>query len=333
MLKIISRIIVVPVLLIVAGLIYIDPYNLLYDQHWKYNYPKANKDLPWVRFLWDGTTINGRHYDKAAMLLPVTVEGIPASANFCCQFDLGAVFTMLYGNTLEPYLQYSPALKSKVDHNLWHKCMKNTGLQIGDIWIRSDQLLIYKHYGDAPSKDSLFSHQMKAIGTIGIDICQDKVLVIDYPNTRLCLLDSVPAEYRTHLCDMTVTASGRALLKMKHKGKEYDLFYDTGSSTFPLWVSKSMAADFSASLVDDTVVGSQWGNLLTVYGRRMTDTVTVGGKLFSNFELFNNNYFGSSLLTNLAIKALGFSALSGNGLFYNSIFIPDFKTKNSELYK
>ena len=321
--KMITTTLIVITLLAGAGFIYLDPYNVLYAQHWKFKYP-STPVLPWVHFLWDGTTVGGKHHEKAAMIFPVKIDNI--AANFYCQFDLGAIYTMLYGNTLSAYMNNSASLSNKQGKRLWHKCLNNITIQIDSLSLQGDRVQVFKNYGDSISRDSLFSDEPKMIGTIGVDVCQDKVVIIDYPNQRICFVDSLPVSYKATY-DMKVSSSGRPFLRMKHNGKEYWLFYDTGSSLFPLWVSKSMVADFSPYPITDTIVGSTWGDYMTVYGRPVKDTITVGGKSFSNFEMYNNNLFASKIVTSCAINALGFGGLTGNALFYNSIVILDFKNK------
>ena len=47
--------------------------------------------------------------------------------------------------------------------------------------------------GEPVPRDSLRSPSPKPVGTIGADFLDRKVLVIDYPRRRMCVLDSVDA--------------------------------------------------------------------------------------------------------------------------------------------
>jgi len=50
---------------------------------------------------------------NVAINIPVTLENFPYKLDM--QFDLGAVTSVFYGNSIEPYLEFHPELKSKID--------------------------------------------------------------------------------------------------------------------------------------------------------------------------------------------------------------------------
>lgn len=309
----------------IMGFVYLDPYNIRYSQHWTCNHVQTNDTLPWFSFTWEGYSDHGKTRERSAMLLPVRIDGV--AANFYCQFDIGAVFSVLYA-PFNVYIDNVGTLHSKVSRHLGTKCLENITIETGCMKLHCDRLKLRNVYAnDTIPVSEMYSNDRKLIGTIGVDVCQDKVLIIDYPNARLCIIDSVPACYSGRMYDMKQTGAGRAILRMEHKGKEYDLFYDTGSSIAPLWVSKSMVADFTAAPVDDTIVANSWGKPMYIYGRPMKDTVFIAGKPFSDFELLSNNKFASRFMASLAVRALGFSGLIGNALFLNSTVILDFKHK------
>ena len=58
--------------------------------------------LNWIPFEWVSDSISGKYFDKLAINIPVSIDGLPHKFNM--QFDLGAVTTVIYGNSIAKYL-------------------------------------------------------------------------------------------------------------------------------------------------------------------------------------------------------------------------------------
>jgi hypothetical protein len=57
----------------------------------------------WIPFNWEGDSVSGKYFDKLAITIPVTLNNLPNK--FKMQFDLGATVTVIYGNSIKPYLE------------------------------------------------------------------------------------------------------------------------------------------------------------------------------------------------------------------------------------
>jgi hypothetical protein len=54
----------------------------------------------------------------------------------------------------------------------------------------------FENFGTTIDKDSVSSVTEKQIGTIGPDLFQNKILIIDYPQKRIGVCQEVPKQYR-----------------------------------------------------------------------------------------------------------------------------------------
>jgi hypothetical protein len=80
-----------------------------------------------------------------------------------------------------------------------------------------------------------WTNDREVIGTIGADLIEDKILIIDYPRKRLFLQEKLSNEASSKIrwADF-VFVQGSILLPAILKGKKTVLYFDTGSSAFEL---------------------------------------------------------------------------------------------------
>ena len=178
--------------------------------------------VPWIPFEWVGDTISGRFFDKLAINLPFSIEGIPHQ--FSSQFDLGATSTMVYGNAFVPYLEAFSEVAAALDtankdYQIQGQsvgALKGVTFSLGDVVFSDQELLYFDGFGDTLTVDSIASASVKHIGTVGPDLFQNKVLLIDFPNQRIASVDSLPTDYRDNatLVDMKLD-HGRIKLRVR----------------------------------------------------------------------------------------------------------------------
>ncbi len=152
-------------------------------------------------FVWKGDTISGRFIPNLAINIPVSIDNLPYE--FYMQFDLGAVTSVFYGNSLEPYLELHPELRNKIDstqafyiQSQKNIKLSNINLKLGEIDFKSREIGLFSEYGDSLTIDSVKTNTSKRIGTIAPDLFQDKILIIDYPKSQICIADKIPRKYR-----------------------------------------------------------------------------------------------------------------------------------------
>ncbi len=297
-----------------------------YTQHWVSISKEKTSSLPWIKFEWTGDSLGKRYFDKAAMKVPVEIENLPHA--FDMQFDMGSNVTMLYENPIKPYIGQYGILKQKLLQDKKEKIdgkplqqMKGMLLGLDSQYFKSDFVILNNGYGDRLTKDSMFTPTPKQIGTIGVDICHDIILVIDYPNKRFCLLERLPDEYNCDFNDFTLSSNGKVILDMIFKDKKYKVLFDNGSSLFPLIVKHNMMDAFSKANNTDTLSISSWGQHIDFIDRPLKDSIYIGGRAFSDIEIYTSLKPGQE---NIPTEC---DAVTGNALFWNNIVIIDFKNK------
>lgn len=289
---------------------------------------QQTKSLPWIHFDWETTTISGRTFDKAGIMLPVKIAGIPYS--FKAQFDLGATISMLYGNTLAPYLEKFPALKSKLDtastimiESKPRSTFKDVDMQLDKINFPGKRLAYFDGFGDTLTADSMNTAAVKVIGTIGPDICKGKVLIIDFPHQRICVTDVVPAAYQKASFVPCYMESGRLRLPFTFNGQKGDVLFDTGSSVFSLITTPANLAMVSAAGAPDvdSLNVSTWGSYHMFYAKNITATVKLGNRTLEKGHVF---YEPTGLWKGFFEKEKLWG-ITGNAYFLENTVIIDYK--------
>ncbi|WP_090024422.1 pepsin/retropepsin-like aspartic protease family protein [Chryseobacterium oleae] len=283
---------------------------------------------PWFPFSWYAAKISGKNFDKVAMLVPVKVNDL--NADFTLQFDLGSDATLVYGNTIDSYYKESEIKNfliesSKSTDNGGKNVYKTKGLIYHLGKLSKDNLFYKEGYGDKIAKDSLFTKKPKHIGTLGADVFNNKILIIDYPNKRMCVLDSLDNHWKKVTTFVDVKSNnGRLHIPLTIAGKTHWFLFDTGASLFPINTNKELWT----SLVDqtaktDTIIANSWGEKVKFYGRPIKEKVYLGKrKLENDYAWYNDNKRLQEFNTTENVDGL-----TGNAFFVNNIIVLDFKNK------
>lgn len=275
------------------------------------------QSLEWIPFNWEGDTISGEYIEKAYIYIPVKIEGL--SDDFTMQFDLGTYSSVFYGNTLEPYLEKSPSLASKLDLT---GMFKNVSLQMGTVKFNGLDIGYKKNFGEDVPEDSLHSKAPKHIGTIAPDMFRDKILLIDYKSCRLAISDSLPVEYKDLPAEKIEIIEGIMRLPFRINGKECKLLFDTGSSPFQLVTTKERALDISDSVIIDSLSGPLWwGKEITFYGLEINKPIEFGGKVLKSSRV----YYDKDGLWDGVYNSFDVWGITGNAYFFDKIVIIDYK--------
>jgi len=195
--------------------------------------------LQWIPFNWVGDSVSGKYFDKLAITIPVTLDNLPNK--FRMQLDLGATVTVIYENSFKHYLDTYSELKNKIDTTLKFRMQsqtnykfKNLGLKLGNVSFGNRNIGHFKNFGDSISIDSINTKSEKDIGTIAPDLFENKILIIDYPNKRICVTTELPEQFsKAQFRDYKIKG-GRIKIPITINGKDEDVMFDTGSSLFAL---------------------------------------------------------------------------------------------------
>ena len=282
----------------------------------------------WISFEWKGDSIGNKYFDKIAMFIPVTFKGIPDK--FKAQFDLGSNASVIYGNSFNPYLTVYPEYTRKLDtintevsvESEKQGELKNVELSLDSFNVTLAMLPYFKNYGNKMTADSLKSATIKHIGTIGADIVQNKILIIDYQNKRMTILDSLNPELKSKFdfvdCKMT---RGRFIIPLTVNGKIQWYMFDTGASLFPIITDEDNWKSFCDISKIDTLKIASWGTFYNVYGAKTNKDI-----YFNKTKLPPTTAYMMTLKSYIEMfKQEQISGTTGNAYFLNNIVALDFK--------
>lgn len=291
----------------------------------------AQDNMPWINFSWKSEVSNGKLLEKAAMILPMRINNTPYA--FDAQFDLGAVSTMIYGNTFAPYLAEDPVLQKQINSKKTvmiegKTCPYFEGLSIylDNVEFPNQSVALFKDFGDVMTIDSIHTPTTKHIGTVAADFFNTKILVIDFLNQKLCSIEELPAEWtkNINLVDIEyIEGNNWIILPLQVGDTVRKVVFDTGSSLFPLVSSHSKIAQISDvnKIADSTTVLS-WGVEETVYGYTPKVNISLGTTKFIPLPVYT-----SQGLDDESLDAAGFWGIVGNRYFLNNVIIIDYKNK------
>ncbi|MFT3750051.1 MAG: hypothetical protein QM768_17165 [Agriterribacter sp.] len=254
--------------------------------------------------------------------------------DFTMQLDLGAVHTVFYGKPLAPYLKMSPELADKLDTTLVQgyvgfdacRIFKHINLYLDKVPFEDIQVGHYADFGDSISIDSAKTTTPKHIGTIAPDLFQGKVLIIDYPNQRLSILDSIPTilQRKTDFVTFKIR-NGRIKIPFVIDDVEKDLLFDTGSSLFSIFTSKDNSHFFTepTTPIVDSIIGNQWKQTIKLYGQKITKNIKFGKLKMKPSLVYSLDDKGQKQFEDEE-NIIG---ITGNNYFLNKLVIIDYKNR------
>ncbi len=285
------------------------------------NNSRGKSTISWTKFEWTNGELGGKKFDKLTINIPCKVEGIKNPVTF--QFDLGSNLTRVYENTFSSLYTINPELEHNIKRisvlQFWNKSknFEDLSISFGNYTATNKTAFVYKNYGERMKVKN--QNDTIHLGTIGADIFNDKVLIIDYPNNQFAICENIPKDYQDNLIDIEISKYGFAILPMKIHGKNYSITFDNGSSIFPIITKAKNISNYSTSADIDTIQISSWGQIHAVTGKLIKDTFELAGQKFSDIKVYANH------------SGLGIDnetdGMRGNALFWDRTIIIDFKNK------
>jgi len=265
------------------------------------------QDIPWANFTWVSDSFGNKYFDRSAMYIPATIQGLPY--NFIFQFDLGSDITRIYEKNARSITAKHPAFN-----------FKKLSIHFGPFTIANKNCYIEPGYGDQLNPDTIHKNTALHIATIGSDVFQNKILIIDYPNKRFSILDTLPAIFqKIVMTSISLDKNGRVLLPMQYKGENFKVLFDNGSSVFPLLTSPSHISIFSSGRDVDTIQVPAWGEMHNITAKPLKDTIIIANRKIADILVYTDQ--------NSKESSAQYDAITGNALFWNQVIILDFKNK------
>lgn len=251
------------------------------------------------------------------MMIPLKIRDLPYVVFF--QFDLGSNMTMLYGNALDTIAVKHPEIRKSialVDRKQGIQAYKNIELQMEKYSAFNPNCYVASYYGQNFLSSDLDTDTVQ-VGTIGVDMFQGKILVIDYPGQRFAICDVLPNELATTLYDIELDKTGRAILPMQIHNKTYRVMFDNGSSLFPIIGPTNLVESLAKNPYSDSMTISSWGKHHMVKGKLLTDSFRLAGHVFPGCMVYADSRDEA--------KSEHYDLIAGNALFWDHIVIIDFK--------
>lgn len=274
-----------------------------------------------MSFLWQGDSACSKWEANAAILIPVKIKHCPRT--FYMQFDLGAPYSLLYKNKLS-------AIQTRYPKSIF---LKETDTQLENFLLKADQIpVVAKKIAVAQFDSSTIDWEnntgIDIIGTIGADLIDGKVIVIDYPHKKLTITQAIPEKLAAGmpLYDF-IYSHGNVLLPVKLRGKQTILYFDTGSSMFELLTNKETCRQLA---VPNTILAQcpvkSWNQFLTA------NTLLSNGRI----EIANVSIPIHAVAYIEGVKdaqvermsKMGIGGMTGNKLFLHYILVLD--TRNQK---
>jgi hypothetical protein len=272
------------------------------------------KEFNWQAFKWIPIEMNNKLYDKAAIFVPIQFED--SEKTFWLQLDTGAN-TQFDGVTFD---SINPPHRIIQTGTAYDKVRFNG--KIAGYETQNAKFVSMKKWGGIVKE----SDQEINIGTLGLDFFEDKILVLDFPNSRLAIVTSesllpteitkdvtyYPAEMISNFFAISLTA----------KGASHMIAYDTGSSAFPLLLNHDLWQQLTGrdGTEPENIIreGPAWGNLITFIGAPSLEELFL-----SDLSLGNPGVFFRKDKPDW-FKESGIDGVMGNEPFYDdSIVILD----------
>jgi len=269
--------------------------------------------------------IQSEYSDFAAILLPIKLEGIPHT--FYMQFDTGVPTTTFYKGKLEAIREKYPDKIPAIDPEA--KLVKQT-LQLGEMRVKSDKFKLYD-YGKTPInwEDS----SIIRIGTLGSDMLEKKLTIIDFKSDCVFFGDSLPElEGDVQFHDL-VFKGRRTLIPASIGGKKGNMMHDTGSSGFEFITSKKTWKKLArkGAKPKEAFKVKSWKRELSTY-QIDTDAEMLFGS--TSVKLKQVTYVeGASFMQSAMTRMTGLGGMIGNEIFLDKILIFDCKNKRYSVVK
>jgi hypothetical protein len=283
----------------------------------------GNYTLP---LTWKGDSLHGQWEPHAALLIPVYLPGCPAP--FYMQFDTGSPYSLFYTNKLQAIHRKYPAISYL---QTIRDSLKDMHFKAGKLSIKARAIAVNQF--DSRGIDWNHKTNPEIIGSLGTDLIENKVVVIDYPRQQLSIADSLPADWQ-HKLTLTdfMFMQRRILLPATLLNKKTILYFDSGSSAFTLLTDQATCLKLSADSTPPVRYPVQsWNKTLIANTIATHDSITVATL---SLPLYQVTWIeGASAAQVNQMMKMGLGGMTGNKLFLSYVLVLDTKNKKMGLIK
>lgn len=279
-----------------------------------------------IPFIWQGDSIGGQWEPHAALLIPVRLAHCPR--RFYMQFDLGSPYSLLYRNMLTAIQRKYPQALPPGEPG---KNLNNISFEAGGTRVIAGEIAVEQF--DSTAIDWSNEDGADIIGTIGTDLIDGKVAVIDYPGCQLSISPVMPAALLPHLSLTDFMYVRRSiLLPVKLQGDTKMIFFDTGSSMYELLTDESTCRQLAVRNAEHLRRRvKSWNKYITANSFASDETIEIAGK---KIPLRYATYMeGVSDAQVKQMARMGIAGMTGNKLFLNYKLVLDTRNKKFGLVR
>lgn len=266
--------------------------------------------MNWSNFAWTA--------EKEAMYVPVKLEF--DASTYWLQLDTGCEETLIYDF---PLRQLTGQTEFKGKYFVLNG-------KIGNYEFRNERFRIKRNYG----KEILPSAKFNEIGTLGLDFFMQRILIIDYPNDRFCVCDSLTELPEELLKKAEFTRVRIKFGKLFLEELEFDnkplkgIFLDTGSSRFTLvFLLKSRWQKFTGKKCtqqgDYYLELPAWGKKVSLIGAKAKGILRLRDLEIENPMVYFDPHLPISGIKRFLMR-IGMSIFKVNGIMGNEPFYNEY---------
>ncbi|HKK64127.1 MAG TPA: hypothetical protein VJ951_16295 [Bacteroidales bacterium] len=280
---------------------------------------------------WSYDTLNDTQRRKTAMFVPVYINDIGQEA--LMQFDLGANLSGFYYKTINLLGDSIPELNDKIKRTeKGTPYFENAKISLNKgVTLHKDKLYMWKHMGHDSLPESL-----PVIGTLGYDILDNYILIIDYVNDRIALVESIPDELEKKITYIPKSDLEKfpVILPFKLGEKKIRLFFDTGSSSAQVLTSTKRLKRVSLNReIEPLDSGYSWGNLNIEY-KATIQKIKNPGLYIDDIYLQQVQVTGMDRFNTIfSLTGRYLYGFTGNVVFENCVVVIDRKNNKFGLVK
>lgn len=273
-----------------------------------------------VNILWKGDSVNGNWEAHSALLLPVKLPG--CSKQFYMQFDLGAPGTLFYKSSIQEIQSKYPRLKMNINSS---DILSDFRFLVGNTPVLADSAKVIAYQNN--SIDWKNKESIEIIGTIGGDFIENRFVIFDFRSDRIIIGTELSKEIQESVKFTDFMYIRRTvLLPSEINGKKTVLYFDTGSSAYPLLTDKQTAESLARPGTGSTQNPVRsWNRTLTATTFETSDSISIASK---KIPIKKVTYMQGASDTQIAqMMKMGIGGMTGNKLFIGSILVLDTKNK------
>jgi len=225
-----------------------------------------------IHFDWASDSIGGYYEAQAAMIVPLTIEGL--AHQFYMQFDTGSPYTFIYENDVNSLRAIGLPITEVVKDEA--RYVEHLDFILGKTHIKASMIKILENYGNTFTENDTL-HKI-GIGTIGSDVMGNCITAIDFKNQKIQFYNNRP-DWLSGLSGFKKFnfTGRRIMLPVVLDNKNYEFFYDTGCSAFGLITTKNRFDRYTEEHIKEVSYdANSWGNGIPMRSKATEKTFSVG---------------------------------------------------------